>query len=131
MEVQWEGRNIQLSTLVDFICQFFRERSFTVSLTRSNTSHHVVVKPRRAHKIAENIHVSVDGKPDNFTVKFNAGRHSQVLVMFGALTTYFGGGSFHLKGVKSKEALRQLEREFWFCLTEKISRGRAHAYPPS
>jgi len=122
MEVQWKDRNIELSTLADCICQFFTERNFTVSLNNSNTNYVIVVKPRRSHKIAENIRISVKGKPNDFTVDFIAGSHSRALVILGTLTTFLGGGSFSLKGLKSKEALEKLERKFWAYLTEKICR---------
>ncbi|TET63949.1 hypothetical protein E3J49_05360 [Candidatus Bathyarchaeota archaeon] len=120
MEVQWKNRNIQLSMLVDAICRFFTERSFSVSSNDSGGKYSVVAGPIRFHQIAENIRVSVTGKPDDFTVEFAAGAHSRRLVMFGTLTSFFGGGSFSTKGAKSREALEKLEHEFWPCLTEKI-----------
>jgi len=121
MEVQWKNRNIQLPMLVDVICRFFTERSFAVSSNDSGGKYLVVATPKRFHQIAENIRVSVTGRPDDFTVDFNAGSHSRHLVMFGTLTSFLGGGSFSLKGLKSREALEKLEPEFWTCLTEKVS----------
>lgn len=120
MEVQWKDRNVQLSTLTDFVCQFFEERNFTISLSNSNVNYLVVAKPKRSHEIAENIRVSVSGKPNDFTVEFIAGPHSRALVIFGTLTAFFGGGSLSLKGLKSREALEKLERKFWAYLTEKV-----------
>jgi len=120
MEVQWKDRNIRLSTLVDCISQFFAERNFTVSLKESDVNYLIVAKPKRFHEIAENIHVSVSGKPNDFTVKFVAGSHSRVLVIFGSFTAFFGGGSLSLKGLKSKEALDKIKRKFMAYLTDKI-----------
>jgi len=120
MEVQWKNRNIQLSILADFISQFFTDRGFAVSSNDSVGKYFVVARSKRFHQIAENIRVSVTGKPDDFTVEFAAGVHSRRLVMFGTLTSFLGGGSFTLKGAKSREALEKLEREFWACLTEKV-----------
>jgi hypothetical protein len=120
MEVQWKNRNIQLSMLSDFICQFFTDRGFAISSNDSGGKYLVVARPKRFHQIAENIRVSVTGKPHDFTVEFAAGAHSRLLVMFGTLTSFMGGGSFGLKGLKSREALEKLEPEFWTCLTENI-----------
>lgn len=120
MEVQWKNRNVRLSILVDFICQFFADRGFAVSSNDSGGEYLVVARPRRFHQIAENIRVSVTGKPDDFIVDFIAGSHSRRLVMFGTLTSFLGGGSFCLKGLKSRGALEKLEPEFWTCLTEKV-----------
>lgn len=120
MEVQWKNRNIQLPMLVDVICRFFTERSFAVSSNDSGGKYFVVARPKRFHQIAENIRVSVTGKPDDFTVEFAAGAHSRLLVIFGTFTSFLGGGSFGLKGLKSREALEKLEPAFWTCLTEKV-----------
>jgi len=120
MEVQWKNRNIQLSILADFISQFFTDRGFAVSSNDSVGKYLVIARPKRFHQIAENIRVSVTGKPDDFTVEFVAGAHSRHLVMFGTLTSFLGGGSFGLKGLKSREALEKLEPEFWTSLTEKV-----------
>jgi len=121
MEVQWKDRNVQLSTLVDFVCKFFAERNFTVSLSNSNANHLVVAKSRRSHEIVEDVRVSVNGKPNDFIVGFIAGPRSRALVIFGTLTSFIGGGSLSLKGLKSREALEKLEQEFWAYLTEKVS----------
>lgn len=120
MEVQWKNRNIQLSMLSDFICQFFTDRGFAVSSNDSGGKYLVVARPKHFHQIAENIRVSVTGKPDDFTVEFAAGAHSRLLVIFGTLTSFLGGGAYGLKGLKSREALEKLEPEFWTYLTEKI-----------
>jgi len=112
MEVQWKDRNVQLSTLADFICQFFSERNFTVPVRNSNANYLVVAKPKRSHEIAENVRVSVSGKPNDSTVRFIAGPHSRALVRFGALTAFFGGGSLSLKGLKPQEALEKLSENF-------------------
>lgn len=120
MEVQWKNRNIQLPMLVDFICQFFADRGFAVSSSDSGGKYLVVARPKRFHQIAENVRVSVTGKPDDLTVDFIAGSHSRRLTIFGTLTSLMGGGSLTLKGLKSREALEKLEPEFWTCLTEKV-----------
>jgi len=120
MEIQWKDKNVQLSALTDFVCQFFTERNFTISLSNSNANYLVVARPRRSHEIAENVRVSVIGKPNDFTVEFIAGPHSRALIIFGTLTSFFGGGALSLKGLKSREALEKLEQKFWTYLTEKV-----------
>jgi hypothetical protein len=121
MKTQWKDRDIQLSTLVKLVCQFFEETNFTVSVSNPNADYFVLAKPKRRHEICENIQVFIEGDPNDFTVKFVAGAHSRDLIFFGALTSFLGGGSLGLKGLKSKEALEKLERNFWIFLTHEIS----------
>lgn len=121
MKAKWKDKDIQLPTLAKLIRQFFEERNFTVSVRNSDADYLVLATPKRRHEICEKIRVFIEGDPNDFTVKFVAGAHSRDLIFFGALTSFFGGGSLGLKGSKSKEALEKLERDFWIFLTHEIS----------
>jgi hypothetical protein len=120
MEDQWVNKNVDLSVFNNRLVQFFEKKSFATSQESSEEKYHIVARPRRFHDVLEEIHVYVNGQPDNFRVKFDAGSHSSKLVRFGILTTAFGGGRLTLKGLKSQEALEKLEREFWIYLDKAI-----------
>ena len=113
MEDRWINKHISLSMLNNRLVQFFEERNFRTFQEKSEKKYHIVVAPRRFHDILEEIHVYVNGQPDDFKVKFDSGARSRELVRTGILATVFGGGRLTLKGLKSQEALEKLEKEFW------------------
>lgn len=122
MEDQWKGKNVDLSILSDRIVQFFAENGFDAHVNKLNNGYGIIARPREFQNLAENISVHVEGQPDNFSVKFIAGSHSRSLVTFGILTQLLGGGSFALKGLKSKEALEELENKFWVYIDKKVEK---------
>ncbi|MDH5448224.1 MAG: hypothetical protein OEX01_04385 [Candidatus Bathyarchaeota archaeon] len=121
MEDRWQNKNIQLPILSDYIGQFFKQSGFSVSLNGFNGDYRITAQPKSDHSIAEDVHVSLSGNPNDFTVKFIAGSRSRMLVRSGTILQLFGGGFLSLKGIKSQEALEKLERKFWIYVTEKVS----------
>lgn len=113
MEDQWIDKNVNLSALVNYIVRFFEERRFLTSIKSSAEGFSIIATPRPFHGIVEKINVCITGDPNSFKVKFDAGFHSDKWVKLGMLTSFFGGGFFTLKGLKSQEALEKLEKEFW------------------
>jgi len=120
MEDRWINKNVDLSMLKSCLIRFFEEKSFKISGEGSREKHCIVALPTRIHDISEEIRVHVDGRPDDFRVRFKAGSRSSELVRLGILTTAFGGGRLTVKGLKSQEALERLEKEFWVYLDEVI-----------
>jgi len=119
MEDRWKGKNVNLSILTDSIRQFFVEKRHISSINKSNGQYRIVVHPKAFYDI-EDISVNIDGQPNDFSVKFVTSSRSRSFVIFGALATIFGGGFLTLKGLKSREALEKLEKEFWVYVDEKI-----------
>jgi hypothetical protein len=113
MEDQWIGKNVNLSVLANYIVEFFEKRKFLISRKSSGKEYLIIVVPRPFHGIVEEIYVHIIGDPENFKVKFDAGFQSDRWIKLGTLTSFFGGGFFTLKGLKSQEALEKLEKEFW------------------
>lgn len=120
MEDRWKGKNVNLSILTDSIRQFFVEKRHISSINKSNGQYRIVVHPKAFYDIVEDISVNIDGQPNDFSVKFVTSSRSRSFVILGALATIFGGGFLTLKGLKSREALEKLEKEFWVYVDEKI-----------
>lgn len=120
MEDRWINKSVDLSMLNNRLVQFFEKRNFGTFEESSEEGYHIVVTPREFHDILEGIHVYINGKPNDFKVKFDAGVRSRSFVRLGILTTVFGGGRLTLKGLKSQEALEKLEGEFWVYLDKVI-----------
>jgi len=118
---RWKDNNVDLSLLSDRIAQFFAKRQFTTSLKGGGNDYVVVAAPKPFHGIAEKIKLHVLGSPDDFSVEFIAGSHSQSLVRYGTLLNLLGGGFFAVKGLKSLEEIEKLEREFWSFLAQVVS----------
>ncbi len=120
MESRYVGRNVRLPALCRCIEQFFVEKGFETVRIEEKGGYKIIVRTRCDRDIIENVTVLVSGGPNDFVVRFDAGSRSRSFIRFGRVTTFLGGGSFLLRGLKSQEALEKLERNFWVCLEEKI-----------
>jgi len=120
MEEHWKNGNVDLAALSEHIAKFFEHRGFTSYVKKSGKDYHIIAKPSLHLKMVENIHVFVNGQPNDFTVRLVAGVHSHKLTMYGNLATLLGGGFFALKGLKSEEAVEKLDREFRIYVAAKI-----------
>ncbi len=113
LEDRWVNKKVDLVKLRGYLVQFFKERKFAILEEDKDGKYRIIATPNQSHSIAESINVYIDGQPDDFKVRFDAGSHSSELVRLGILTSVFGGGMITLKGLKSQEALEKLEKEFW------------------
>jgi hypothetical protein len=121
MKRRWVGNCVNLSALAESIVRFFEENLFGVSCIKSE-NYRIVVRPKQFHGIVDKIEILVEGQPNDFSVTFDAGFRSRAFVKYGAFLSFFGGGFFLLKGLKSQEELEKLERKFWLFVSEEISR---------
>lgn len=120
MEDRWKGKKVNLSRLSEQILYFFTKKNFTASLQKKKDTHIVVATPQPFHGIAENIEVYIEGRPDDFSIKFAAGSHSRAYVRYGSLLNLVGFGFFVMKGLRSLEEIEKLEKNFWIYVDETI-----------
>jgi len=113
MERRWRGNNINLDTICAIISKFFEEKNFRVHVKRFNKRIDLIIIPQTIHKILEYITVVIKGTPNDFTIRFEAGKRSHKITFLGRITQLFGGGILFLYGQKSEEELEKLEKEFW------------------
>lgn len=120
MEEHWKDENVSLDVLSEQIIKFFEDKGFTTYIKKSYGDHHIIAKPMLHLNLIENIHIFLQGQPNDFVVRFVAGSHSHKLWLYGLFTSLVGGGFFALKSLKSEETIEKLEREFRTFLTAKI-----------
>ncbi len=122
MERNYVKRNVHLSLLGERLVQFFKEQRFRVRAVNEEKKglFKIIVRSTHEHEITGKVTVLIQGCPNEFSVNFTAGALSQAFMKFGMLTSFLGGGSIFLRGIKSKDALERLERGFWVYVEEKI-----------
>ena len=120
MKRPYQGRNVDLSLLAQWIERFFRKKEFKVTRETDEEIFRIVARPTYVHDIVDTTTVTVSGNPKDFTVKLYIGARSETLMKIGQLASLFGLGVLFLRGIKSDEAEDTLQREFWIFVEEKI-----------
>jgi hypothetical protein len=120
MEERWQDKNIDLSMLSERIVRFFNNLSFATSLRETEEKYIVTAIPESFHGIGERIEITISGKPNDFSVRFNAGSRSRILVRYGSFVTLLTGGYFLLKGLRSQEELEKLQKRFRIYVSETV-----------
>lgn len=121
MKRRWVGNNVDMVELRRMIIKFFENKLFKI-IKKSEDELVIAVPIRGAYSIIEHIKVFIRGSGNDFSIRFEAGKYSHKLTMIGTFTTLIGGGSLFLRGVKSEEELKELEKEFWNYISVVVNR---------
>lgn len=122
---QWSGKNVDLGLLIDSIGDFFAHKGFTTRKDLSPGEYTLLASPPAVSDVREELTVKVLGDSKDLVVDFLQCEKSRSSILLGYITAMFGGGSFLLKGLKSREALERLEKEFWAYVQDAIVRLHA------
>ncbi len=120
MRRQWSGKNVDLMLLSDSIEDFLNHKGFKVVKDVSAEGYSIFAAPSRISDVREDVTVKVLGNSKDFVVDFLSSEKSRSSIQLGYITTVFGGGSLLLKGLKSREALETLEKEFWVYVEDLV-----------
>lgn len=114
MQRNWRDLNVNLSNLVQKIIQFFESKEFNdVTALETETGYQVIAGDSKFYKMENDVTVTIEGKPDDFTVSLTSCREARARATLPLiLTSMFGGGYFLLKNFRSEEAMQKLERDF-------------------
>ena len=113
MHRNWKDLNVNLSDLVQKTIQFFESNEFSnVTALKTETGYQVIAGDSKRYKMENDVSVTVEGKPDDFTVSLASCREEKKHGLPLILTSMFGGGYFLLKNFRSEEAMQKLERDF-------------------
>jgi hypothetical protein len=113
----WKDLNVNLSNLVQKVIQFFESREFNdITGLKTETGYEVIAGDSRHYKMENNVSVTIEGKPEDFTISLTSCKEEKRPTLPLILTSMFGGGYFLLKNFRSEEAMQKLERD----LREKI-----------
>jgi hypothetical protein len=113
MQRNWQNLNVNLSDLVQKIIQFFESKEFNnVTALKNETRYQIIAGDSKQYKMENDVSVTIEGKPDDFTVSLASCKQEKRSTIPLFLTSMFGGGYFLLKGFRSEEAMQKLERDF-------------------
>lgn len=114
MQRNWTKKNVDLALLTTRIGDFFKEKDFEAIKGEIPTGYQILAEDSPYFKIQGYVSVTIEGKPEDFTVKLdhcgNKKRHFRFSIF---LLSMLGGGYFISQRLKAEEAWIKLEREFW------------------
>lgn len=121
---QWVGKNVDLVLLDECIGNFFKQKGFKVRRDRSAREYTIlaVPLPQRSSDLRIPITVKILGRSNDFVIELIAREKEDSSIRLGFLTTLIGGGGLLLRGLKSREALERLEKEFWVFAEDIVAR---------
>lgn len=121
MQRQWVGKNVDLTLLSMYVEDFFKVRGFKTRKDESAGKYTILWAPPRVSNMRGAMTVTIMGDANDFVVELNASERTSRSIKLGLLTTMFGGGYFLLRGIRLREALEKLEKEFWVYAEEKVA----------
>ena len=121
MQRRWTGKNVNLALLSECVEDFFKDRGFLTEKDESAGEYTILWAPPRVRNMRDAMTVRIFGNPNDFVVEIIASERTRGSIRLGMLTKLFGGGYLVLRGLRAKEALEKLEREFWVCVEEKVA----------
>ena len=121
MESHFIDKNIDLATVGRWIENFFEKKGFKPIKEVIPDGYKIISRPHPSYEIIGLINVLVTGDSNDFYIKFFSGSRSEAYVKFGQLTSLFGGGVLFLRGLKSQENEKKLEKSFWLYIEERMN----------
>lgn len=121
MQRQWVGNNVDLALLSRYVEDFFRVKGFKTRKDESAGKCTILWAPPRVGSMRGAMTVTIMGDSNDFVIELIASERTRRYIRLGSLTTLFGGGYFLLRGVRLREALEKLEKEFWVYVEEKVA----------
>ena len=130
MQKQWIGKNVDLKLLSECVESFFKDKDFRTKKDASDGKYTILWTSQRVRSMRGAMTASVFGNSDDFIVEIVASERTRGSIRLGLLTSAFGGGYLALRGLKAKEALEKLEKEFWIHIEEKVANLTGSAKKP-
>lgn len=121
MQKRWVGKNVDLILLCKSIEAFFEASNLRTRKDDSADGYSILGVQQRGGPRIEVV-VRILGDSNDFIVEFEGGERARRSVMLGFMTTMLGGGKLLLRGLKLKEELEKLEREFWVQIEAAVTR---------
>ncbi len=121
MQRRWTGKNVNLALLSDRVEDFFKDRGFSTEKEESAGEYTILWAPPRVRSMRDAMTVRILGNPNDFVVEIIASERTRGTITLGMLTKLFGGGYLVVRGLRAKEALEKIEREFWVYVEEKVA----------
>jgi hypothetical protein len=130
MQRQWVGKNVDLKLLSECIEDFFKDKGFRTRIDESAGEYTILWTSQRVRNMRDAMTASVLGNSNDFVVEIVASERTRGSIRLGMLTASFGGGYLALRGLKAKEVLEKIEKEFWIYIEEKVANLTGSAKKP-
>ena len=125
MQRNWRDMNVNLSKLVQKIIQFFELNEFSnVTALQTEKGYQVIAGDSKRYKMESDVSVTIEGKPDDFTINLTSLKVEKKSSLPLILTQMFGGGYFLLKNFRSEETLQKLDRDFTLKISSIVEQAR-------
>jgi hypothetical protein len=122
MQKTWLNTNINLDLLAEKIEEFFKKNDFDTITNKTNNGYSLQAKNSPNYLINGQISVTINGKPEEFSITIDLQRReSRVLSFPMLLTSFFGGGYLITQHFKSEESWIELKKDFWQHVNRIIS----------
>jgi hypothetical protein len=126
------ARNIDLEWLTKYTTQFFEARKFDEIVALQNaTGYEIVAGNSSKYKIKSDLKVGIRRDTEGFSVSLELAKETNKHNYPVMLVTFFGGGYFFLKDLKSDESWRKIEREFWQEISSAVMNAKESFNPPN
>jgi hypothetical protein len=112
---------MNLSLLSERAEDFLKDRGFLTEKDESAEEYKILWASPDARNMRNAMTVRIFGNPNDFGVEIIASERTRRFIKLGLLTQMFGGGYLVVRGLKAKEALEKLEKEFWIYMEEKVA----------
>ena len=113
MQRNWTHRYVDLALLTTRISDFFKERDFESIEGEIQTGYQILAENSSSFKIQGYVRVTIEGKPEDFTVNLDRGGNADKHSWSSPLLRMLGGGYLLLQQIRSEEEWTRLEKEFW------------------
>ncbi len=108
------AKNVDLEWLTKEIAGFFDARKFEeITAIRNATGYQIIAGDSQKYKMKSDLKVDIHKEAEGFSVSLELAKEVKRFNYPVILATFFGGGYFFLKDIKSDETWRKIEREFW------------------
>jgi len=121
---RWLENNVNLDLLSKEIKQFFPEEEFDSKLEPTKKGYKIEAVTK-IPTFSLKIFVDIYGQPNNFTIEFTTNKTKKGILtpsmIMGLVAAPFGGGTFLLSGLKTQEAVDNIEKMFWEHVDKQIA----------
>jgi hypothetical protein len=125
-------KNVNLEWLTRQIARFFDARKFEeITAVQNAGGYQIVAGDSPKYKIKADLRVGIRKEAEGFSVSLELAKEVKKFNYPVMLATFFGGGYFFLKDLKSDESWRKIEREFWQEVSAIVTKAEESDSPPN
>lgn len=131
MQRNWKEKNVDLALLTNRLGDFFKVKDFEAVQGEIPTGYQIFAEHSPYFKMSGYVGVTVEGKPDDFTVDFKLcpDKKKPDFPHSILLESMLIGGYFLSRRLKSEETLLNLEKDFWRHVENAVLQLSNSAHP--